>query len=83
MEKEIKAPKYKIGDIVVVYSETNKQKIAQGKVVSAECFYDEGQQGTWFYAIEIPNDSGVHEPERVYSYEENTGDAKTKLLTLI
>ena len=78
----MREPKYKIGNIVIVYSEKDKQKIVQGKVVASECFYDEGEQGDWFYAIEIPDESGLNEPERIYSYEENTGDAKTKILDL-
>ena len=81
MNREIKQPKYKIGDVLVVYSENDKQKIVQGKIVSAECFYDQGMQGTWFYAIEVPSESGVTEPQRVYSYEEDTGNAKTKILS--
>ena len=65
---------------MIVHSEEDKQKIVQGKVVSAECFYDKGRQGEWFYAIEVPSESGLHDAERIYSYEENTGDAKTKIL---
>ncbi len=77
----MKEPKYEIGQTVIVKSEKDPQKIVQGKVVSAECFYDKGEQGTWFYSIEVPDASGVNESERVFSYEENTGGAKTKFLT--
>lgn len=76
-----KEAKYKLGDIVIVYSEKDRQKVVQGKIVSAECFYDKGKSGTWFYAIEIPNVSGADESERIYSYEEDTGDATTKIFS--
>lgn len=75
-------PKFNIGQFVIVFSQRDKQKIVQGKVVSADCFYDKGEQGTWFYAIEVPSSDGVEEPERVYSYEIDTGDAKTKIIDL-
>lgn len=79
--KNIKEPKFNIGQLVVVRSEKDPQKIVQGKIVSAECFYDKEKQGTWFYAIEVSSENGINEPERIYSYEENTGDARTKILT--
>ena len=81
MKEEIKQPKYNIGQLVIVSSEKDPQKIVQGKIVSAECFYDKGIQGDWFFAIEVPDGSGTNEPERIYSYEEDTGNAKTKFLS--
>jgi hypothetical protein len=77
----MKEPKYKLGDIVIVNHPGDKQKIAQGKVVSVECFFDNEKQGTWFYSIEIPSSIvGGGNPFAVYTYEKDTGDAKTKII---
>jgi hypothetical protein len=74
-------PKYNIGQLLIVVSEKDPQKIVQGRVMSAECFYDKGRQGTWFYRIEVPSENGREtDTQQIYSYEVNTGDAKTKIL---
>jgi len=76
MKEEIKTPKYKIGDIVFIQSEKDKELILQGIIKSAQFAVD------WFYEIEAKNPtSPVDEPELIYSYEENTVGAKTKFLT--
>ena len=67
-------PKYKIGDIVIVKSEEDKEKILQGVIKSAE-FVSE-----WFYGIEAKNPTKPGEVETIYSYENDTGDAKTKII---
>lgn len=74
----MKEAKYKIGDIVVVRSEKDNQKLCQGRVFMAEVYSHEGRFGCWFYGIEIP--AIGREPELIYSYEEDTGDAKTRLI---
>jgi len=72
----MKEPKYKIGEIVYVRSEYDKDKILQGVIESAE-FVTE-----WFYHIKAKNPTKpTGEPEDIYSYEENTGDAKTKIIS--
>lgn len=77
-KKTIKEPKYKIGDIVFVHSEVEKGIVLQGVIKSAQYVED------WFYQIEVKNPtSPLDEPEWIYSYEENTGDAKTKFLSTI
>jgi len=81
MKEEIKQPKYNIGQLVIVSSEKDPQKIVQGKIVSAECFYDKGRQGDWFFAIEVPDGSGTNEPERIYSYEKILVMLKQRFLT--
>ena len=70
-------PKYKIGEMVIVRSDKDKQKFLQGAIKSAE-FLNE-----WFYQIEASNPMGpLDEPEQIYSYEKDTGDAKTKIIKL-
>ena len=74
--KNITQPKYKIGDVVLVKSEKNTKVILQGIIKSAQCVVD------WFYQIEARNPtSPFDEAEWIYTYEENTGDAKTEILT--
>ena len=71
----MKEPKYKIGDIVYIRSEIDKEVVLQGIIKSAQCVVD------WFYQIEAKNPtSPLDEPEWIYSYEENTGDAKSKFI---
>ena len=66
-------PLCKIGDIVAIESQSDNEKIIQGKIKTAEFVYD------WFYGIEVSNASNT-EKTMVYSYETDTGDAKTKIL---
>lgn len=80
LNRDGKEALYKIGDIVVVRSEKDSQKLCQGRVFMAEVYSHNGRFGTWFYGVEIP--AVVGEPERVYSYEEDTGDAKTIIIKL-
>ena len=70
--------KYKIGDIIYVKSEHDKQKILQGVIYAAEYTYN------WFYWIKaIDPTGGDNQKEDIYSYEIDTGDAKTKIINLI
>jgi len=61
-------PRFKIGDIVIVQSE-DVQKAIQGKIKVAEFFKE------WFYGIEVQG-------EMIYTYEKDTGDAKTKIIKI-
>ena len=75
LKKIVPAPKYKIGDCVIVTSETDKEKLILGTVRCADftgiC---------WFYSIDAINPTEV-EPERIHTYEHNTGSAVTKIVT--
>jgi len=76
---QFKSPKYKIGEVVCVkYKvEDEVQTVLQGIIFSAEF------RAEWFYGIELRNPmKPLDEPERVYSYEEDTGDAKTEIIDL-
>jgi len=70
----MRIPKYKIGDIVFVYSEQDKEVILQGMIKSAQYYVD------WFYEIEAKNPTRVGDLETIYSYEVDTGDAKSKFI---
>jgi hypothetical protein len=72
----MKGAKYKIGQIVNVRSEKDIEKICQGRIIRAETSIYENS--TWFYTIEIPLPN--NEKEIIYSYEESSGDAKTKIV---
>jgi len=75
MKKEIKNPRYKIGDIVLVNSEKDEELILQGTIKSAQ------YSGDWFYEIFAHNPTSViNGDELIYSYETDTGDAKTKII---
>lgn len=71
-------PKYKIGDVVYVKSKIDKEKICQGFIKSAETTID-GRD--WFYEIYIPLTPSEHKSETVYSYEVDSGDAKSLFVT--
>ena len=74
----MKKPKFQLGDIVFVQSEIDKEKILQGTIKSAE-FVKE-----WFYEIVARNPmKPCDEAEVIYTYEEDVGNAKTKILTPI
>ena len=75
MKKEIKNPKYKIGDIVLVNSEKDKELVLQGIIKSAQ------YSGDWFYEIFAHNPTNVSDgDETIYSYETDCGNAKTKII---
>ena len=73
----MKTPKYKIGEIVCVKSELDKEKICQGIIKSADTTID-GR--TWFYEIYIPLMPSDTKSETVYTFEEDTGNAKSKII---
>lgn len=66
------SPIFKLGDIVIVHDEKDIQKAVQGIIKTAEFFRE------WFYGIEIANPTD--EPTMIYTYEKDTGDAKTKII---
>ena len=71
----MKQPKYKLGDIVFVQSEKDKELILQGVIKSAQ------YMSVWFYEIFAHNPTNVSDgDETIYSYEYDTGDAKTKFI---
>ena len=77
---QFKNPKYKIGEVVCVkYKvEDEVQTVLQGIIFSAQF------RSEWFYSIELKNPmEPLAEPEMFYSYEEDTGDAKTKIIELL
>ncbi len=74
MEKEFTNPRYKLNDVVFVAKpELMEGRIYQGIITHAELLGKD-----WFYTIKIPLENKKY--EEIYSYEENTGDAKTKFI---
>lgn len=72
---EIKTPKYKIGDVVLVQSKKDSELILQGVIKSAQ------YSGDWFYEIFAHNPTNYSDgDELIYSYETNYGDAKTSII---
>lgn len=75
---KITTPKYKIGDIVAVESESDKEKVLQGVIFYAEFV------NYWFYGIKCNNPiKSATEPELIYSYESDCGDTQTKIISKI
>lgn len=73
----MKIPKYKIGEVVFVKSELDKEKICQGIIKSADTTIG-GR--TWFYEIYIPLMPSDTKGETIYSYEEDSGNAKSLII---
>ena len=62
----MKLPKYKIGDIVIVKSDTDNEKMIMGEIVGADCKI--GDYGKWFYMIKGNNLGTI---ENINLYEED------------
>lgn len=72
-------PKYKIGDIVFVSNpELLEGRVMQGVIESAELIGK--KSACWFYGIKVPQASVDEKVEKVFSYEGNCGDARTKIV---
>ena len=74
LKKIVPAPKYKIGDCVIVPSEKDREKLILGIVKCADF-----TGACWFYSIDAINPTG--EAEQIHTYEHNTGSAITKIVT--
>jgi len=62
-----KQPKYKLGEIVIVLADTDKEKVVMGKIVGADCKISEPTYGRWFYIIKARNLGKI---ETICLYEE-------------
>jgi len=75
----MKPPKYKLGDIVIVQPQENEEEFVQATIISAEYLAEHLEN--WFYGISIKNPTfPKREPKTIYSYEEDAGHAKTKII---
>ena len=75
---KIQEPKHKIGDIVYVSEpEMDEGRVFQGVIESAELIGETSE--CWFYGIRVPQASVDGEDIKVFSYEGDCGDAKSKL----